>query len=148
MRRIFFATGTSVLIMLTWTTAPVMAAEHGHAEYGHGAGVGSVHYGAREAPARVGPAAPAVVARPEHNAGPGPRVAYRNPYRDDYFRRFPAGYYPFVFNDAQYYGYYSLPVGCQVVVLGGITYYLLNGVYFQAYIYGGQTVYVAVPAPV
>lgn len=53
-----------------------------------------------------------------------------------------------VFGDALYYYYDSLPIGFQVVVLEGITYYVFNGVYYQAYIYGGQTVYLVVPAPV
>ena len=60
---------------------------------------------------------------------------------------FPPGYRSFVFGDAQYYGYDSLPIGYQLVVLNGITYYLFDGVYYQAYIYGGQTVYLVVPAP-
>ena len=76
-----------------------------------------------------------------------PRGGYRNPYGADYFRRFRPGYRTFVFGDALYYYYDSLPIGFQVVVLDGITYYLFNGVYYQAYIYGGQTVYLVVPAP-
>ena len=124
---------------------PAMAAEHGHVEFSDAAGVGSVHFAPHEPPPHVGPVAPAGPARV---GGPVARVDYRNPYRDDYFRRFPPGYRPFVFNGAQYYGYYSLPLGYQLVVIDGITYYVLNGVYFQAYIYGGQTVYVVVPAPV
>jgi len=46
----------------------------------------------------------------------------------------------------QYYGYYDLPLGYQQVVLDGITYFLFDGVYYQAYMIGGRTVYVAVPA--
>jgi hypothetical protein len=158
MRRIFFGTGILVLglAMLAWATAPALAAHGGgggggHAAAGGGhaaAGVGSVHYGGGAAPAHVAPAAAAGAVRAEHYAGAAAKGAYRNPYRDDYFRRFPPGYYPFVFGDAQYYGYYSLPLGYQVVVLNGITYYLFNGVYYQAYIYGGQTVYLVVPGPV
>jgi hypothetical protein len=53
-----------------------------------------------------------------------------------------------VLGDAQYYGYDSLPIGYQQIVLNGITYYLFNGVYYQAYVYGGQTVYLVFPAPV
>ena len=83
----------------------------------------------------------------EHYAGSASRGGYRNPYGNEYFRHFPPGYLPFVFNDAQYYGYYSLPLGYQLVVLNGITYYVLNGVYYQPYIYGGQTVYLVVPSP-
>jgi hypothetical protein len=145
MRRIFFATGTSLLVMLLGTMATAVAAEHRHVEVGHAAGVGSVHFAPHEAPPHAGPVAPA---GPVHIAGPVARVAYRNPYRDDYFRRFPLGYHPFVLNGAQYYGYYGLPLGYQLVVLNGITYYLFNGVYYQAYIYGGETVYLVVPAPV
>jgi hypothetical protein len=77
--------------------------------------------------------------------GGGYGGGYRNPYRDDYFRRFRPGYLPFILDGAQYYGYYDLPIGYQVVVLNGITYYLFDGVYYQAYIIGGQTVYLAVP---
>ena len=65
--------------------------------------------------------------------------------RNEYFRRFRSGYRPFVLGGAQYYGYDSLPPGYQQVVLNGITYYLFDGVYYQAYIYGGQTVYLVVP---
>ena len=64
------------------------------------------------------------------------------------FQAIPPGYYPFVFDDAQYYGYYDLPLGYQQIVVDGVVYYLFNGVYYQAYMYDGQTVYLAVPAPV
>jgi len=148
MRRIFFATGTLVLVMVMWTMAPAIGAEHGHVEFGHAAGVGSVHFGSHEVATHVGPAAPASAVRSEHMAGPAPKGAYRNPYSDDYFKHFPPGYHPFVLNGAQYYGYYSLPHGYRQVVLRGITYFLFGGVYYQAYIYGGQTVYLVVPAPV
>ena len=50
-------------------------------------------------------------------------------------------------DDAQYYGYDNLPLGYQQVVVDGITYYLFDGVYYQPYIYGGQTVYMVVPNP-
>ena len=73
------------------------------------------------------------------------RGGYRNPYRDEYFRHFRPGYRPFVLGDAQYYGYDTLPPGYQQVVLKGIVYYLFDGVYYQPYIYGGQTVYLVVP---
>ena len=42
------------------------------------------------------------------------------------------------------WGHDSLPLGYQLVVLNGVTYYFLNGVYYQPYIYGGQTVYLVV----
>ena len=115
---------------------------------GHAAArMGSVHYGARAAPAQFGPTVRAGSVRSEHYAGPAYGGGYRNPYRDDYFRRFPPGYLPFVIDDAQYYGYNNLPLGYQQVVVNGIIYYLLDGVYYQPYIYGGQTVYLVVPNP-
>ena len=169
MRRIFFGTGTLVLCLATlmWATAPIIA-QHGggghasgggaHASNGGGAhvsgggghaaaSIGSVHYGTRAVPAQVGPPVRAGAVRSEHYAGSPSRGAYRNPYGNEYFRRFPPGYRPFLLNGAQYYGYDSLPLGYQLVVLNGITYYLLNGVYYQPYIYGGQTVYLVVPNP-
>jgi len=165
MRRIFFGTGILVLglAMLMWAMAPVIAAHGGggghaggggggHAGGGGGghaaAGVGSVHYGSRPAPAHVGPAAPVGAVRSEHYAASASGGAYRNPYRADYFRRFRPGYRFIVIGDAQYYGYDSLPIGFQEVVLNGIIYYVFDGVYYQAYIYDGQTVYLVVPAPV
>ena len=149
MKCIFFGMGTLVLGLATllWATAPVIGGGHaaggGHAT----ASVGSVHYGARAAPAQVSPAVHAGSVRSEHYAGSASRGAYRNPYRNDYFRRFPPGYRPFVLNDAQYYGYDSLPIGYQRIVLNGITYYLFESVYYQPYIYEGHTVYLVVPNP-
>jgi hypothetical protein len=136
---------------LMWATAPSSAQHGGHGGGGHApAHVGSVHYGARPAPVHVAPirVAPAVrggAVRAEHYEGLAHRGAYRNPYRDEYFRHFRPGYRPFVLGDAQYYGYDSLPVGCQPVVLDNVTYYLCDGVYYQPYIYDGQTVYLVVP---
>jgi hypothetical protein len=158
MRRIFFGTGTLVLCLATlmWATAS-FTAQHGGGGHGGGGGghasgggqaaasIGSVHYGARAAPAQVGPAVHAGSVRSEHYAGSASTGAYRNPYRDEYFRHFPPGYSPFVFDGAQYYGYDSLPLGYQQVVLNGIIYYLFDGVYYQPYIYGGRTVYLVVP---
>ena len=83
--------------------------------------------------------------RSEHYAGAAIRGAYRNPYRDEYFRHFRPGYRSFLIGDASYYYYDNLPPGYQTVVINGITYYLLDGVYYQPYIYGGQTVYMVVP---
>ena len=158
MRRIFFGTGTLVLCLATlmWATAPVIGGGHASSGGGHASGgpaggghapasVGSVHYAARAAPAQVGPAVQAGSVRSEHYAGSAPRGAYRNPYGNAYFSRFPPGYRSFVLGGAQYYGYDSLPLGYQVVVLNGITYYLFNGVYYEAYIYGGETVYLVAP---
>jgi len=73
----------------------------GHVSGGHAAAsMGSVHYGARAAPAQVGPAVRTGSVRSEHYAGSPSRGIYRNPYRDEYFRHFPPGYRSFVFGDA------------------------------------------------
>jgi hypothetical protein len=157
MKRIFLGTSALVLIlaMLMWTTAPVSGGRGhggGHAAPAH---VGSVHYAARPATVNVAPVRTAPVARTgtvrsEHYAG-GAAVGggygggYRNPYRDNYFNRFRPGYYPFLFDGTQYYGYYDLPVGYQTVVEDANTYYLFDGIYYQGYIIGGQTVYLVVP---
>jgi hypothetical protein len=153
MRRIFLGRGTLVLGLATWmwTTVPISAQHGGHAGGGHAGGapavahVGSVHYAARTAPVRVGPAVGTGAVHSEHYAGSGSGGGYRNPYRADYFGRFRPGYYPFLLDGAQYYGYYDLPVGYQTVVEDGITYYLFDGIYYEAYIVGGQTVYLVVP---
>jgi hypothetical protein len=154
MRRIFFGTGTLVLGLATlmWATAPISAQRGGQGGGGHDGGghaaparTGSVHYGARAAPARVGPAVPAGAVRSEHYAGSEHRGAYRNPYREEYFRHFRPGYRSFLIGDASYYYYDVLPADYQTVVLNGITYYLYDGVYYRAYLYGGQTVYMVVP---
>ena len=41
--------------------------------------------------------------------------------------------------------YDNLPIGCQTVLENGITYDVCDGVYYQPYIYGGQTVYLVIP---
>lgn len=162
MRRIFLGTGPLVLGLATlvWATAPSSAQKGGQAGGNAPARTGSVYYAARVLPVRVLPArvlpagvlpgrvVPTVWAgavRSEHYAGPAFTGAYRNPYRDEYFRHFRPGYRPFVLSGAQYYGYDGLPLGYQPVVLNGITYYLYDGVYYQPYIYGGHTVYLVVP---
>jgi len=167
MRRIFFGTGILVLGLATLSGGGHPGGGGGHAGgggghvgggggghvAGYGAGgntaarMGSVHYGARAVPAQFGPTVRAAAVRSEHYAGVASRGGYRNPYRDDYFRRFRPGYLPFVIDDAQYYGYDNLPPGYQQVVLNGIIYYLFDGVYYRPYIYGGQTVYLVVPNP-
>ena len=155
MRRILFGTGSLVLGLaaLTWTTAPVSGGKGGRGGGGHASGggqsaahVGSVHYGGSPAPAHVAPVhiAPGAV-RSEHYAGSPSRGGYRNPYGDEYFRRFRPGYRSFLIGDASYYYYDNLPPNYQTVVIDGITYYLFDGVYYQAYLYGGQTVYMVVP---
>jgi hypothetical protein len=153
MRSIFFGTGTLVLGLATlmWATTPISAQRGGH---GGGGGhstahVGSVHYGASVAPVHVGPTVHAGAVHSEHDAGwqstGGGGV--RSPYRAGYSSHFRPGYSLFLLDGAQYYGYDSLPLGYQQVLLGGITYYFLDDVYYQAYIYGGQTVYLVVPDP-
>jgi len=86
--------------------------------------------------------------RHDRYEAPGYRGAWRNPYRDDYFRRFRPGWRPIVIGDVQYYTYPVLPVGFQTVVVNGVTFYFYDGVYYQPYIYEGQTVYMVVPPPV
>jgi len=155
MRRNFLAMGALVfgLAALMWATASTSAEPKGH-DGGHRdshsapAHVGSVHYGGRPAPGRVDPPHFAPVThgtvRSEHYERWG---GYHNPYRDDYIRHFRSGYRFFILGDAEYYGYYDLAPDCEPVVIGDITYYLCDGVYYLPYIYGGQTVYLVVPAP-
>ncbi len=158
MRRIIFSTGTAVLGLasLMWATTSISAPPHVHAGGGQApARTGSVHYASRPAPARVAPVrvAPARVApavrtgavRSEHYAGSPSRGGYRNPYRDEYFRHFRPGYRSFLIGDASYYYYDDLPPDFQTVVIDGLTYYLFDGVYYQVYLYGGETIYVVVP---
>jgi hypothetical protein len=156
MRRIFWVMGTLVLVLaaLMWATTPTRAQHGGHGGGGGGghaggghavAHVGSVHYGARVAPVHVSPVVREAAVRSEHYEGTASRGAYRNPYGDEYFRHFRPGYNSFLIGDASYDYYDDLPPDCQTVVNDGITYYLSDGVYYQAYLYGGQTVYVVVP---
>jgi hypothetical protein len=161
MRRIVLGTGILVsgLAALMWATATISAPHGGHGAAPHAGGghagggghapahVGSVHYGARAAPVPVHPEVRSGAVRSEHYEHVEHKGGYRNPYRDDYARHFRPGYRPFVVGDAEYYGYDSLPTDCPPVVLNGITYYFCDGVYYQPYIDGGQTVYLAVPGP-
>jgi hypothetical protein len=155
MKRIMLWTGTVVLGLaaLLWATAPISAQRGGGRPGGGGrvgegrvgehrvgggpavARTGSIHFGERTG---RDPVVPAV--RTGREVG-----AYRNPYRGEYARHFRAGYRPLVLGGAQYYMYDSLPAGCQTVLENGITYDLCDGVYYQPYIYGGQTVYLVVP---
>ncbi len=98
--------------------------------------VGSIHYGERAGRDPVGPA----VQRGQAFGG-----AARNPYHSEYARHFRPGYRPIMLGGAQYYLYDNLPDGCQTVLANGITYDVCDGVYYQPYIYGGQTVYLVVP---
>jgi hypothetical protein len=165
MRRITFGAGTLVLGLATllWATAPISAYPGGRGGGGGGRGggggggqaavvggrsaarIGSVHYGARAGRDPAGPAVRPGAVRPQPIVGSAGRGGYRNPYRDDYFRHFRPGYRSFLIGGASYYYYDNLPPDCQTVVIGGVTYYLCDGVYYEAYIYGGQTVYMVVP---
>jgi hypothetical protein len=158
-KRNLFGIGALVLGLATLmlATAALSAPHGGGAPAGGGghaaAHVGSVHYAAAPAHAMAAPAravaAPAVRSasvRSEHYAGSAVGGGgYRNPYSAGYFGRFRPGYSPFLLSGAQYYGYYDMPLGYEQVVLDGITYYLLDGIYYQPYIYGGQTVYLVAP---
>ena len=139
MRRIIFWTGTLVLGLAAsiWVTAPLRAQHAG----GRGgpvgrshpiARIGSIHYGARAGRDPAGAA--------ERLGG-----AHRNPYHEEYSRRFRPGYRPIMLGGAQYYMYDNLPIGCQTVLENGITYDVCDGVYYQPYIYGGHTVYLVIP---
>jgi hypothetical protein len=150
MRRVIFWSGTLTLGLaaLLWATAP-LSAQRGGARGGGGrvegarvgggravARTGSIHFGERAGRDPVGPAV-----RPVQAVG----SAYRNPYHGEYSRHFRPGYRPILLGGAQYYLYDSLPLGCQTVLANGITYDVCDGVYYQPYIYGGQTVYLVVP---
>jgi hypothetical protein len=86
--------------------------------------------------------------RYEHYLAPGYHGNYRFPYREEYWRRFRPGWRPLVIGDVQYYAYPVLPPGYQTVVVNGVTYYVLDGIYYQPYLYEGQTMYLAVPPPI
>jgi hypothetical protein len=153
MKRNFLRMGTLVLSLaaLIWATIPIIAKPKGHGGGGHGAPahVGSVHFGGHPGPSHLDPRHfdPAVhgTVRSEHFERWG---GYRNPYRDDYIRHFRPGFRFFILDGAEYYGYYDLLPDCQTVVVGGVAYYLCDGVYYLPYIYNGQTVYMVVPPPV
>jgi len=136
-----------------------------HLDLGHHGG-GSVHFDSRRPPPAP-PVVPPGAVRYEHyhdrdhDRGRDwdrehgrdwdrdrDRHDYRNPYNDAYFRRFRGGYRPIVVGTTQYYFYPDLPGGYQTVVVNGTTYYLADGVYYQPYIYEGQTVYMVVAPPV
>jgi len=157
MRRIFLLTGTFILgsVAMMWTTASISAPRGGEGRGGGGGHVaaarvaagrvggggaiartGSIHYGARAGRDPVGPAV---------TPGRLEADAHRNPYRGDYARHFRPGYRSMMLGGAAYYVYDNLPSDCQTVLSNGITYDLCDGVYYQPYIYGGQTVYLVVP---
>jgi hypothetical protein len=153
MRRIFLLAGTPILGLaaLVWMTAPVNAQRGGGGRGGGGGRVagghvearhveparaiartGSIHYGARAGRDPVGPR-------------DVPVGAHRNLYRGEYARHFRPGYRSMMFGGSEYYYYNDLPSGCQTVLQNGMTYDLCDGVYYQPYMYGGQTVYLVAP---
>ena len=152
------AAGATLALFFS-SVAAARAQVHFHVDVGHHPGV-SVHYGDRRPEVR--PVAPVVVphverhehyeppglVRHEHYEAPGYWGRWRNPYREDYYRHFRPGWFPIVVGDIQYYGYSALPGACQTVIVNGVTYYFCDGVYYQPYLYGGQTVFMAVPPPV
>jgi hypothetical protein len=146
---------------VTWTLVAVGGAGaqvHVNVDLGHHPGA-SIRFGSTP-PRRVVPVVPPAAVRYEHFVAPGRREVhgpyhevrehefYRNPYRDDYFRRFRPGWRPIVVRGVQYYAYPVLPPGYQTVVVNGVTYYLLDGVYYQPTLYEGQTMYMVVPPPI
>ena len=86
--------------------------------------------------------------RPPFVVAPPPRAFYRNPYEEPYFRRFRPGYLPVVIGTTQYNFYPALPPVYQTVAVNGVIYYLADGVYYQPYLYQGQTMYMVVPPPI
>jgi hypothetical protein len=159
MRRVIFWTGTLSLSLTAWVwaTAPIGAYQGGRgagggggARGGGGTHVGGGHVGGGQAVARVGsihfgeragrdPAGPAA------QRGQALGGASRNPYHNEYSRHFRPGYRSILLGGAEYYLYDTLPDGCQTVLANGTTYDVCDGVYYQPYIYGGQTVYLVVP---
>lgn len=163
-RTIFLTAGLAGLLM-------AISLDAGHRGGGGGGGfrsggggtahVGSVHYGGGGGgPVGGAPVVAPGAVRSEHygygdrgfgDRGWGERGfgggfgGYRNPYRDDYFRLFPPGWRTMLLNDALYYMYDTLPVGCPSVIINGITYYSCGGIYYQPYLYNGQTVYMVAP---
>lgn len=153
--------GSAAAAMLAfsfWGVAGARAQVHFHVDVGHHPGA-SIRYGEHHPEVRPAPVVvprvehhehyePPGIVRHEHYVAPGYWGRWRNPYRDDYWRRFRPGWFPIVIGDVQYYAYPGLPGACQTVVVNGVAYYLCDGIYYQPYIYQGQTVYMVVPSPV
>jgi hypothetical protein len=156
-----FLTGAAVAWLL-WSVAEARAQLNLRLDLDRHPGA-SIHFGGHPPPP-VRPVAPPASVRYEHyrerehehdrwehdrDRWVAPRWgAYRNPYRDDYFRRFRPGYVPVVVGTTQYCLYPTLPPGAQSMVVNGNTYFLADGIYYQPYIYQGQTEYMAIPAPI
>ena len=143
----------AVLVGGLWSAAEARAQQvQFHVDLGRHAGA-SVRFGSgpHVPPPRAVPFVPVpppAAIRHEHYEAREYRGEHRNPYREEYFRRFRSGYRPIVVNGAQYYLYPGLPPGYQTVVVNGVTYYLANSVYYQPYIYEGRTEFMVVPPPI
>jgi len=69
-------------------------------------------------------------------------------YAPEYFRRFRPGYLPLPIGADTYYYYPQLPADCVTTVsVAGQYYYFCDGIYYMPYLYGGNTIFVAVPPP-
>jgi hypothetical protein len=113
----------------------------------------SIHFGSVPPPRPVVVVPPATVRYEHYHPRPPvavvpPRVIYHNPYADAYFRRFRPGYRPVVVGTTQYYIYPTLPPVYQTVVVNGVSYYVADGIFYQPYLYEGQTVYMVAPPPI
>jgi hypothetical protein len=64
------------------------------------------------------------------------------PYSPAYLARIPPGYPMLQIADTNYFYTPVLPVDAQPATVGGMTYYLSNGVFYQPYFLGMRTVYV------
>jgi len=143
----------AALACLLCSAAGARAQVRIHVEAGRHVG-GSIRFGSRPPPPVGRVVAPAAVRYEHYHDRDRDRGRdrdyhrYRNPYGDAYFRRFRRGYVPIVVGPTEYYYYPDLPIGYQTVVVNGTTYYLADGVYYQPYIYEGQTVYMVVPPPI
>jgi hypothetical protein len=66
------------------------------------------------------------------------------PYTATYLARIPPGYPTLAVGGANYYYTPVLPPGAQPATVGGATYFVSNGVSYQPYFLGAQTVYLVV----
>jgi hypothetical protein len=64
------------------------------------------------------------------------------PYSAAYLARIPPGYPSLQIAGTNYYFTPVLPPGAQPATVGGGTYFVSNGVFYQPYFLGMQTVYV------
>lgn len=73
-----------------------------------------------------------------------PAAGLNFPYTAAYMPRIPLGYPTLQIAGIPYYYTPVLPPGSQPAVIGGATYYVFNGITYQPYFLGGQTVYVVI----